>query len=207
MNHEYVQFGCGWSAPEGWLNFDSSPTLRFERLLLVGRLYTRNRQRFPAAVRIGDVVQGLPISPESCKGVFCSHVLEHLALEDFRTALRHINSYLRQDGIFRFVLPDLERLARDYLASNDPGASLRFMEDSMLGKKTRSRGIRGTLMTALGNSAHLWMWDERSMARELQEHGFREIRRAQFGDSADPKFNEVEDKERFDGCLAMECRR
>lgn len=62
----YLQYGCGWCAPEGWLNFDASPTLRFERLPLIGRLHTRNAERFPANVRYGDVVKGLPPADGSC---------------------------------------------------------------------------------------------------------------------------------------------
>jgi hypothetical protein len=38
----------------------------------------------------------------------------------------------------------------------------------------------------LGNSAHLWMWDERSLAARLRQHGFVNIRRAACGDSEDP---------------------
>lgn len=28
----FVQYGCGLAAPDGWINFDASPRLRFERL-------------------------------------------------------------------------------------------------------------------------------------------------------------------------------
>ena len=74
-----VQYGCGWYAPEGWRNFDASPTLRFERIPLLGRLYTKNTERFPENVEYGDIVAGLPISDNSCQAVYCSHILEHLA--------------------------------------------------------------------------------------------------------------------------------
>ena len=60
-----VQFGCGFTAPETWLNFDASPTLRVERLPLVSRLYTKNEQRFPPNVEYGDIVKGLPLAPKS----------------------------------------------------------------------------------------------------------------------------------------------
>jgi hypothetical protein len=73
---EYVQFGSGFSAPEGWLNFDISPTLRFERLPLIGKLCTCNMQRFRRNVLYGDIVKGLPIPDGSCRGIYCSHVLE-----------------------------------------------------------------------------------------------------------------------------------
>jgi len=195
------------SAPETFLNFDCSPTLRFERLPVIGSLYTKNAKRFPDNVRYGDIVRGLPISDASCSGIYCSHVLEHLALDDFHIALQHTFQYLKLGGTFRFVLPDLEQLARGYLADGHHLAASRFMEAACLGKKRRARGLRGFMSDWLGNSAHLWMWDEKAMTEQLREHSFRDIRRAAFGDAEDRVFNSVEDKGRFDGCLAMQCRR
>lgn len=32
----FIQYGCGLSAPAGWRNFDSSPTLRAQRLPVLG---------------------------------------------------------------------------------------------------------------------------------------------------------------------------
>jgi hypothetical protein len=130
-----------------------------------------------------------------------------LALADFHVAMQHTLSYLKPGGVFRFVLPDLEQLARGYLSDTGALAASHFMEASCLGKSRRARGLRGFLTEWLGNSAHLWMWDEKAMMRQLTEHGFRDIRRAQFGDADDKRFNEVEDKGRFDGCLAMQCRK
>lgn len=83
----YVQYSCAWCAPAGWTNFDASPTLRFERLPIIGNLYTKNENRFPENVEYGDIVKGLPVPDDSCKGIYCSHVLEHLSLSDFRVAL------------------------------------------------------------------------------------------------------------------------
>lgn len=187
------------------MNFDSSPTLRFERVPIVGRLYAKNAQRFPPNVRYGDIVKGLPLPHGSCKGVYCSHVLEHLAFADLEIALRNTYSLLQPCGIFRLVLPDLELLAKRYFVSSDEMASVRFMEDTCLGRKSRSRTLVGFLSDWLGGSAHLWMWDERSMARKLRECGFKSIRRATLGDCEDQKFREVEHADRFDGCLAMQC--
>ncbi len=207
MTSEYVQYGCGWCAPESWLNFDASPTLRFERLPIVGALYTRNAKRFPPNVRVGDITRGLPVLPNSCRAIYCSHVLEHLALDDFDVALKNTFTYLRPGGVFRFVLPDLEQLARDYVADGSAQAASRFMEASCLGKKKRERGLRAVLASWLGNSAHLWMWDQAAMTEQLKKHGFIGIRRATFGDASDRKFDMVEDPGRFRDCLAMECHK
>src|ERR1700754_5145043 len=112
----YVQYGSGWlSAPEGWINFDASFTLRWERTPLVGRLYSKNSQRFPSSVRFGDIVAGLPVKESSCRGVYASHVLEHLSLSEFHLALENTKKILADGGIFRAIVPDLEWSAREYL--------------------------------------------------------------------------------------------
>ena len=117
----YVQYGCGLSAPRNWRNFDNSPTLRFERIPIIGKLYTKNEIRFPENIEYGDIVKGLPIKSESCKGVYCSHVLEHLSLNDFRIALSNTFRIIQPGGYFRLVLPDLEYIARQYIENTSYG--------------------------------------------------------------------------------------
>ena len=207
MSDAYVQYGCGRCAPRDWRNFDASPTVRFERIPFIGKLYTKNRERFPENVEYGDIVKGLPLPPESCAVVYCSHVLEHLSLEDFRRALHNTCRILQPGGVFRLVLPDLECLARQYIHDPSPEASLNFMKGTGLGHEKRDRGVRGLLYTWLGNSSHLWMWDYKSMARELENAGFSDIRKAEFGDSPDPMFAAVEDQKNWENALGLECRK
>ena len=207
ITEEYVQYGCGLCAPETWLNFDGSPTLRFERLPLVGRLYTRNAHRFPNNVQYGNIVKGLPIPKGVSKGIYCSHVLEHLSLDEFRRALQNTYSYLRSGGIFRLVVPDLEHLARIYLEDNNAEAAIRFMEFSCLGTKMRAKTLPGIISNWLGNSTHLWMWDEKSITHELQRQGFVRIRRATVGDADDSRFRDVEQADRFIDALAIQCEK
>lgn len=206
----YVQYGCAFSAPKGWVNFDSSPTLRFERLPAVGRLYTKNATRFPADVLYGDVVAGLPVGTGSCRGVYASHVLEHLSLEDCRAALRETSRILADDGIFRLVVPDLQVYAERYVAAargGDADAAERFLDDTGLGLRSRARTPMALARKLCGNSAHQWMWDEASLRAELKRAGFSKVRRAQLGDSNDPMFEVAEDPERFVDACAMEARR
>ena len=147
------------------------------------------------------------MSAGECQGVYCSHVLEHLALNDLRKALRETYRILAGGGIFRLVVPDLEREARTYLDDESSAAAIGFMRATLLGKEERTRSIKAFLREWLGNSHHLWMWDFKSLREELQEAGFSEIRRAELGDSVDPKFVEVEDAGRWIACLGVECRR
>lgn len=206
-NGQYVQYGCGNSAPKEWRNFDASPTLRFERLPLIGHLYTKNKSRFPENVEYGDVVKGLPVSAESCKGVYCSHILEHLSLNDFRVALSNTKEILRAGGIFRLVLPDLEYSATRYINNSSNEAALEFMRETALGHESRARGFKGLISVWLGNSQHLWMWDYRSIQLELENAGFGDIRKASFGDSSERMFGKVEENRRWENCLGVECRK
>jgi len=203
----YVQYGCGWSAPRGWRNFDASPTLRFERLPILGRLYTKNGARFPENVEYGDIVKGLPVEASACDGVYCSHILEHLALSDFRIALINTYKILKPGATFRLVVPDLHSSVQKYLESPSPDASHEFLKETCLGEESRPRSLRGFVTSWLGNSRHLWMWDFKSIVQELATAGFVDIRRAAFGDSRDPKFASVEAKDRWDDCLGVECRK
>ncbi len=210
MNSDlYVQYGCGWNPtlPAGWRHFDASPTLRFERFPLIGGLYVRNVNRFPRNVEYGDIVKGLPIEEGTCKAVYCSHVLEHLSLEDFRKALKNSYRILQSGGIFRSVMPDLEYAIQQYVTSVSSDAAVEFLRATGLGREKRNRDLKGFIFDWLGNSAHLWMWDYKSLDVELRNAGFANIRRAQFGDSAEAKFRAVENSERWQNALGIECKR
>ena len=207
----YVQYGCGWDAPEGWLNYDGSPTLWVERLPIFGKALSlvlkRNAALFPSNVQFGDIVKGLPLSDGSSEGVYCSHVLEHLSLEDFRLALKNTMKVLFPGGVFRGVLPDLAHYVRAYVESDSPDAALTFMTSTGLGESVRARGGKAFVKEFLGGARHRWMWDYPSLERELSNAGFENIRRAEFGDSSYKKFCEVERKGRWENCLGFECQK
>jgi len=205
----YLHYGCGLCAPAGWRNFDASPSLRLARLPVVGGLVARAARlpEFPANVEYGDVVRGLPVAPGSCRAAYCSHVLEHLALEDLRAALANTRRYLAPDGVFRLVVPDLEQLARAYLSSPGAGAAPDFMRATRLGRERRPRGPAAIARALLGHSEHRWMWDYASLRAELERAGFDRVRRARRGDARDPGFAEVEEEARWRGALGIECRR
>lgn len=105
------------------------------------------------------------------------------------------------------VVPDLKTLAEKYLQSGDAAAAETFMRETCLGVENRPRGVKALLTSSLGNSAHLWMWDFKSLAQELAAAGFVNIRRCEFGDSSDPMFALVEDAERFVDAVAVECKK
>ncbi len=211
MKKKYVQYGCGLSAPKEWMNFDVSPTLRIQKIPVIGFLL-RNKLNttFPTNVLYGDITKGLPVQPNSCNGLYCSHTLEHLSLNDFRKAL--VNSFLilKPGGIFRCIVPDLEFSARQYVTQLDRGEkspSISFIEETLLGINEKPRGLIGLIKSYFGNSHHLWMWDRYSLSEELKKAGFKEIRECKFNDSQDEMFVYVEAEGRFRDAVALECRK
>jgi ubiquinone/menaquinone biosynthesis C-methylase UbiE len=96
----YVQYGCGFSAPKEWVNFDASPSPGIQKIPLIGKLLEKGlKTTFPSNVYYGDIIRGLPVKDNSCDGLYCSHVLEHLSLQDFRKALKNSYKMLRGGGI------------------------------------------------------------------------------------------------------------
>jgi hypothetical protein len=197
-----VNYGCGNHAPDGWLNFDSSPRLRLERLPLLGRFISA---KFPANVRFGDIVRGLPIPDDSVQCVIASHVLEHLTREDFCTALQNTFRMMQSGGKFRIIMPDLSALVATYsqhVAEGKRDANDFFLRSSFLGRERPPHTLMEHLHEWFGAGHHLWMWDWPSVSDRLQDCGFFNIRRCKFGDN--PDFHGAEIGPRFDWAVSAE---
>jgi len=203
----YVQYGCGLSAPSDWINFDSSPTLQMQKIPLLGKIV--KKVNFPSNVLYGDIVKGLPnIKENTCDGIYCSHVLEHLSLNDCKQAIKETFSLLKNDGVFRCVLPDLEFSINNYIinkSADNPTAAIHFLQSTMLGIEDRPKGFKNKLIALFGNSHHLWMWDKLALQQELLNVGFKKIRLCEYNDSTDVHFKSVEEENRFYGAIAFEC--
>ena len=197
----YVQFGCGLSAPDEWINFDVSPQLRLEQTPVIGQiLKVRGKRIFPSNVIYGDVVKGLPIVNGAAAGIYCSHVLEHLDRNSIVIALRNTRHLLKPGGLFRLVVPDLVWRAKLFLQEHDSEqfeAADRFMRSVHLGQEFETQGILNRLRSSFGNSHHRWMYDYKLLERLLFDAGFESVRRCHLGDSEDPMFKSVEEESRF----------
>jgi predicted SAM-dependent methyltransferase len=207
----YVQYGCGASSPEEWLNFDASPTLRIQKNAILDLLTKKYQlyERFGKNVKYGDITKGLPLKPDSCDAIYCSHVLEHLSLTDFRKALCNTYHILKPGGVFRLVMPDLETIVNQYLLNKktNPLASIDFIKDTYMGSENRKKGFLELLKSVYGNSKHLWLWDYDSTMYELKSAGFKDIRKCQFNDSDIAEFQLVENKDRFIAAIAIEAKK
>lgn len=202
MGNRYINFGCGTHCPSEFINYDGSFNLYMQRLPLIGTLVKNAVSvKFPSNAQYGDIVKGLPMEAGSADGLYSSHVLEHLPLEDLRKALRNCHRYLKPGGLFRSVLPNLEdclRTYRDERAAGDPMAAHHFMQYTFLGYEMRPKGFVDLLKWHFSGYHHFWMWDYEAMEKELYDAGFSKVSRSGFNQSADPYFKHVEVAGRFD---------
>ena len=211
IQHTRVQFGCGLCAPDGWLNFDSTPTLWVARLPLsrtMAAVIQRAAQAQPGnhlhlmlanlrntRARYGDITRGLPLPNGSVQQLYASHVIEHLPLNATRDALQECRRLLAPDGLFRLVVPNLRYLAKRYLDAvnhqDDRHAAIQFCLESGMGSSSW-----GPVWSRLRGDRHHLMHDVASLTLLLEEAGFSNVRQAHFGDSQ-LDFSAVEDPERW----------
>lgn len=102
-----VNLGCGpvfVDSPE-WINLDFSPS--------------------SSAVRQANLLDRLPLANESAQLVYSSHFLEHVPRALVARLLHECLRVLKPGGVVRLVVPDLENLAREYLAMRDKGEHIK----------------------------------------------------------------------------------
>ena len=98
----YLNVGCGGHYSPEWNNIDL----------------------FPAADVVGhDLRKALPYGAGVFNAVYSSHVLEHLTRAQGQFFLSEQVRVLKPGGWCRVVVPDLEKIARDYLAQLDKASA------------------------------------------------------------------------------------
>jgi Methyltransferase domain len=207
-----VQFGCGLVAPQEWLNLDASPSLRLSKIPVVGSILKKNTTipDWPNNVVYGDILKGVSqVKPKTVDLFFASHVLEHLALDDFHLTLDNIFTMLKDDGEFRFIVPDLKQCVDLYLKhSQDPElqaeAATTFIKEMHIGCPGSRKNFSFRLKEALANSRHQWMWDVNTLIDVSLSHGFKSARECKFGDWRNPLFALVEEESKYDKAIGIE---
>jgi Methyltransferase domain len=206
-----LHLGCGLNTPEEWENIDASPSLRLSKIPLFGHSLLALSQvpQWSRKVKYGDIISGLNYKNNSCRLIFAAHVLEHLSLADFQTALGNIYQYLQPEGTFRFIVPDLKHYIDNYIqqyddASASPMAAQQFLGESLIGCSASRKNLYLRLREALSNSRHQWMWDKPSLVYALSQQGFKQVRQCEYGDWSDGRFSFVEKADNYLNAIGIE---
>jgi predicted SAM-dependent methyltransferase len=201
-----IHIGCEFKIGKNWKNYDISIVAQIEKIPLLRKFIKINPSPYPNEVIYGDISKKPLCKNNEADNIYCSHALEHMTKEDMQKALKNIYFMLKSEGCFRLVVPDLETRAQKYLKNQDSDA---FIESIGFGRKKNDRSFKDFLRKLFGNSGHLWMYDNKSMQKYLDEAGFKNIRKSKIGDSGIKVFSEVEENHRFvDGDfieVALQC--
>lgn len=164
----------------------------------------------PDNIVVHDLSKGLPFESNSIDVVYHSHVLEHLDRNIAPHFLLEIKRVLKTNGIQRIVVPDLEKVCRDYLSHiSDCDANSKevsqhdsyiasLLEQSVRREAAATIGynpFRKNLENFLFGDArkrgetHQWMYDKPSLTHLLDTLGYKNITYQGYDSSLIPNWN------------------
>lgn len=107
----FLNIGCGDNFLKNWYNIDFNSDNEF--------------------VIPHNLDTGVPFSSNSFSVVYASHVIEHFSLEKGLFLLGECHRVLVAGGVLRIAIPDLEKIARNYInclddVSNEPNSIIKI---------------------------------------------------------------------------------
>ena len=179
-----VNLGCGLHVAPDWINIDGSLNAWIaERPGWFHRLAYRfsGARQFYSEENYCEVLgnhkfvhhelaYGVPLPDRSADFVFSCHFLEHLDRDVAFRLLKDCGRVLKQTGVLRIVVPDLEYVL------------------ALHGRGEKEEMLHYFFMQCDGSSYshHRWMYDYEMMADTLKRAGFANIRRCQFQEGQTP---------------------
>jgi SAM-dependent methyltransferase len=173
-----VNLGSGLSVAPGWIHVDGSLNALVSRwpkgLLNVLYQWSDNRQWFSREQYVRILTQhrfvhhrmqyGVPFGDETVDAIYSSHALEHIFLEEAEALLHDAYRALKQGGLIRIAVPDLEFVLGLYQSGSKEQALDFFF----------SRNSSGYL------NHHHYMYDFELLESLLEKVGFIEVERCGF---------------------------
>lgn len=167
-----VNVGAGEAPLDGWINTDVA-------------------WWFPIYL---DVTKPWPIPPESVDRIYADNVIEHFPLDVGRMVFRYCHNALRPGGRIRLATPDVERTARAYL--DDPALTADHLARHRRHGYSAEHPVDMLRVTYAYHGHHQgYCYDWGALSNELAASGFTDIRRYEAGQSDDPSFGGLENRQ------------
>ena len=118
-----LQLGAFDQGLEGWVNTDITPHLVVAKIpglvhllrgvrLLPEHRFRQHREGIFAKLRYLNVTRRFPFRDATFDCVYSSHMLEHLDPRDANHCLKESRRVLKQGGVLRVAVPDLDQVVR-----------------------------------------------------------------------------------------------
>ena len=182
-NQNYLHLGCGINKLEGWINAD----------FFSGLKPWKNDHNKPDWML--DLRFPLNCMNNTWDGIFTEHTIEHLYPIQVLNLLKELNRTMKPGSWLRVSVPDLEKYI-DYYCGKE--VTLEFKNKWPTG----CEAIRSLTQ----NYLHLSVWDSVLLKRFLEEVGFINVKKVNFGEGTD-KVLLKDRKEREWETLYIECQK
>lgn len=184
-----INVGCGVTPTPGWENYDNSPSVFFAQSPLffflaksLGFLAPENLELIQIAkryqIRLANATKHLPLESESVDAIYTCHMLEHLDRQEAVAFLGEAYRVLKKGGVLRIVVPDFRQQIMNYLKTGDMD---NFLDKSLLTIKQPKSFMARLKLAFVGPRHHLWMYDEVSLNKFLQNTSFVDVQAVPFG--------------------------
>jgi SAM-dependent methyltransferase len=201
-----LNLGCGKRTHPLWHNIDFSPFAYLKKHPILERLavkfISKERQaslnEVDPLIIFWDLRRGIPFDKDYFDAVYTSYFLEHLYPEEASALLKECFRVLKTGGIIRVVVPDLYKLARQYISTfsrlreckigyEHHAKSLEALFEQMVrqvpaGVVKQKKGFLRYLEKKIRKNAsatgetHKWMYDRYTLRHKLEEAGFGNIK-------------------------------
>lgn len=110
---------------------------------------------------IADVLElDKHFKPNSVNEIYCGHLIEHLTPKEVEKAISQWRELLKPGGKICLVTPDFRKIVEEYLKGE---ISLTYL-------------VNYWLYSYVQTSLHKSMWDEVSLLKLLERHGFSDLK-------------------------------
>jgi predicted SAM-dependent methyltransferase len=135
-----------------------------------------DNQPYPGIDQVLDVTKGLPF--ENVKFIFAEHFIEHIPYPTAVELLRECRRVLADDGVLRLSTPNLDWVWVTHyrLDMND--------QEAVDACYAINRGFRGW--------GHQFLYNEATLKATLQQAGFSQFTRVDYGESPHPELRGLE---------------
>jgi predicted SAM-dependent methyltransferase len=168
-----LNVGAGFNELDGWLCTDLQP-------------------RNDSTVFM-DATRPFPFDDATFDYVYSEHMIEHIPWNDGLFMLRECHRVLKPGGSIRIATPDMKVLLALYEGAEQPVAQqyMHWITDRFL-EGVRVYKPQFVINNAFTNWGHRFLYDVETLQMALEDCGFRDVRQAASGQSADPHLRGLE---------------
>lgn len=185
-----INLGSGPTGAAGWENLDWGllPLMgkyKINKLLSKAGILDKGYGVDWPKIRLSDIKRRLPYENDSVDYIYCSHVLEHFLPAETAKILKECQRVLKKNGVARFVLPDLDKLIKNYQDADE-------FNNEMFGYEKKSYGSLIGKIKEKFIRPHQWMFNKKGFRKILKESGFEKIKFRKYGQGKSPDIKKLD---------------